>query len=112
GDDVEVTAPGAVLAGSGSLTSTGVGATDDAHVLVRSSTGAVSLGSAATQGTGAALGDITIDAKTKATINGTVTSARDVQVLAETGVDAKSSSIGADRDVAATTNAGALELGA
>ncbi len=64
GDDVEVTATtGSVSAADATLTSTGVGALDDAHVLVRSTGGSVQVGAAETQGaTLATRGDVTIDA--------------------------------------------------
>ena len=112
GDDIELTATtGPVSAGSGSLTSTGVGASDDAHVLVRSSGGSVTLGSAATLGTGAAVGDITIDGTTTATVSGTVSASRDVQFVAGDVVLAGASVMTAGRDFAARAGTGSVTLG-
>jgi filamentous hemagglutinin family protein len=100
GDDIEVTATtGSVAAGGGSLTSTGVGASDDAHVLVRSTSGAVTVGSATTQGTGAALGDVSVDGATTATVTGTLRSTQDVVVQATNNVQAAASTMIASRDV-------------
>ena len=69
GDDVEVTATGGnVNASLATLKSTGVGATDDAHVRVQSNSGSVAVGTAITQGTGAAAGDIDIRAAATAAL--------------------------------------------
>ncbi|AYV48741.1 hypothetical protein CFHF_17290 [Caulobacter flavus] len=69
GDDVEVIATGGdVLASGATLKSSGVGAADDGHVTARSTTGAVNVGSAVTQGTGGAAGDVWISADTTATL--------------------------------------------
>ena len=69
GDDVEVVATGgAVLASGATLRSSGLGAADDGHVTARSTTGAVNVGSAITQGTGGAAGDVWISAATTATL--------------------------------------------
>ena len=78
GDDVEITASGGdVLASGATLTSTGAGTLDDAHVLARSTTGAVNVGSAVTQGGGGAAGDIVIEASDIATL-GSASSARNL----------------------------------
>ncbi len=69
GDDLQVTATGGdVLASGATLKSTGVGAADDAHVTARSTTGAVNVGSAITQGGGGTAGDILIEGSTGATL--------------------------------------------
>lgn len=78
GDDVEVVATGGdVLASGATLKSTGVGAADDAHVTARSTTGAVDVGSAITQGAGVAAGDVWISGSTGATL-GSASSARNL----------------------------------
>ncbi|MBO9709082.1 MAG: hypothetical protein J7521_12810 [Caulobacter sp.] len=79
GDDIEITADGAVSASSATLKSTGVGASDDAHILVKSTAGAVLVGAAITQGTGVAAGDVTISAFSTAML-GSGLSARDLTV--------------------------------
>ena len=69
GDDVEVVATGGDLLASGAtLKSTGVGATDDGHVTARSTTGAVNVGSAITEGSGVAAGDVWISGNTGSTL--------------------------------------------
>ncbi|MDG2527911.1 MBG domain-containing protein [Caulobacter endophyticus] len=78
GDDLEVTATGGdVLASAATLKSTGVGAADDAHVTARSTTGAVTVGSAVTQGGGGTAGDILIEGSTGATL-GSASSTRNL----------------------------------
>ncbi|HLZ77442.1 hypothetical protein [Phenylobacterium sp.] len=111
GNDIEVTATtGSVTTTGASLTATGVGAADDAHVLLQSTGGAVSVGSAATQGTGAAAGDVTIGASTTATLTGTINSARDVSVTAG-DVLAGGSTVSATRDLAVSATTGNVALG-
>ncbi|KRA83623.1 hypothetical protein ASD76_06215 [Altererythrobacter sp. Root672] len=103
GDDIEITADGDVSAGGAYLKSTGVGAVDDAHILLRSTTGAVNASNTLlTQGTGVAAGDITISAATTATA-GTLDSSRDVQV---TGVTASLANGSAARDLFVTGTTG------
>ncbi|PVM82162.1 YDG domain-containing protein [Caulobacter endophyticus] len=69
GDDVEVVATGGdVLASGVTLKSTGADAADDGHVTARSTTGAVNIGSAITQGSGAAAGDVWISGSTGSTL--------------------------------------------
>lgn len=86
-DDVEITASsGNVLAGSATLRSTGFGATDDAHVLAQSTVGSVAVGTALTQGTGIAAGDITVSAATGATL-GSATSSRDLRLAGSSTLD-------------------------
>ncbi|KQY35877.1 hypothetical protein ASD38_04860 [Caulobacter sp. Root487D2Y] len=107
GDDVEVTATtGAVLASGATLRSTGVGATDDAHVLARSTGGAVNVGTAQSQGAGAAVGDITIDAATTATL-GTGSSTRDLFLADATGLTL-TGNYGAAGTVSLTASAGGI----
>ncbi|EJL33293.1 hypothetical protein PMI01_02256 [Caulobacter sp. AP07] len=80
GDDIEITATtGDVSAGGATLRSTGLGASDDAHVLARSTSGFVNVGAANTQGTGVAAGDVTIES-TNSTILGAGGSTRDLTV--------------------------------
>jgi hypothetical protein len=68
GDDVEVTATtGDVTAAGATLRSSGLGS-DDGHVLVRSTGGAVTVNAAQTFGTGAKIGDIIISAATAANL--------------------------------------------
>jgi len=103
GDDVEVTATtGAVSAGGATLKSTGVGAADDAHLLARSLGSTVSVGSAITQGTGAAAGDVIISAATTATLGSGVAS-RDLTI---SGVTASLTSGTAARDLFVTSTTG------
>jgi hypothetical protein len=104
GDDIELTASnGAVSAGGAFLRSTGLGASDDAHILLRSDTGAVTAtNTLQTQGTGAQAGDITVQAATTASV-GTTTATRDVKV---TGVTASLTSGSAARDVFVTATTG------
>ncbi|MBL8555110.1 MAG: hypothetical protein JNL41_12580 [Phenylobacterium sp.] len=112
GDDIEITATtGAVTAGGGSLTSTGVGASDDAHVLAKSASGAVTVGSATTQGSGAALGDVTVDAATTATVTGTLRSTQDVVVQAAGQVQAAASTMIAGRDAAVRSANASVAVG-
>ncbi|KSB89116.1 hypothetical protein AS593_04275 [Caulobacter vibrioides] len=69
GDDVEVVATGGdVLASGATLKSTGVGSADDGHVTARSTTGAVNVGSAITEGSGVAAGDVWISGSTGSTL--------------------------------------------
>jgi len=78
GDDVEVIATGGdVLASGATLKSTGVGAADDAHVTARSTTGAVNVGSAITQGGGVTAGDVWIAGSTDSTL-GSASSSRNL----------------------------------
>lgn len=103
GDDIEITADGDVTASGAYLKSTGAGATDDAHILLRSDTGFVNAGNTLlTQGTGAQAGDITIQAATTATL-GTADSTRDIKV---TGVTASLANGSASRDVFVTATTG------
>lgn len=103
GDDIEITANGDVTAGGAYLKATGVGATDDAHILLRSTNGFVNAGNTLlTQGTGAQAGDITIQAATTATL-GTADSTRDIKV---TGVTASLANGSAARDVFVTATTG------
>ncbi|MGZ6037218.1 MAG: hypothetical protein ACXWKR_01015, partial [Phenylobacterium sp.] len=110
GNDIEVTATtGSVSATTANLTATGVGAADDAHVLAQSTAGSVSLGSATTQGSGAAVGDITASGATGATL-GSGHSSRDLKVLGPTAALGSGS---AARDVFVTaTTGGATVTGA
>ncbi|MBO9518715.1 MAG: hypothetical protein J7493_11665 [Porphyrobacter sp.] len=66
GDDVElVSAGGNVVAGNATLRSTGLGAVDDAYVLALSTSGgSVAVGTALTQGTAAAAGNVTVSGGT------------------------------------------------
>lgn len=102
GDDVEVTAvSGAVLAGGATLRSTGLGAGGDAHVLARSMGAGVTIGSAVTEGTGAAAGDVILQASD--TISGTsVRATRDISVTAPFGIDLTSATAGGDITLFAT----------
>jgi hypothetical protein len=104
GDDIELTASnGDVTAGGAFLRSTGVGASDDAHILLRSDTGSVTAtNTLQTQGTGARAGDITLQAATNASA-GTTTATRDLIV---TGVTASLTSGSAARDVFVTATTG------
>ena len=112
GDDIEVTATtGTVLASGAGLTSTGVGASDDAHVLVRSASSSIAVGSAISQGTGAASGDVTLEASTTVTLIGAATSSRDVQLLAGDDVLAGGSVMNAGRDLVARANTGSVTVG-
>lgn len=86
GDDVEITATGNIQASGATLRSTGIGATDDAHVLARSTVGAVAVGTAQTQGTGLAAGDVTVSAATNATL-GSASSSRDLVWAGSSGLD-------------------------
>lgn len=107
GDDIEVTAAGGdVLAGGATLKSTGAGAADDAHVLARSTTGAASVGSAITLGTGATAGDVTIQAATTATL-GSAASTRDLIWRAANGLDL-TGNYGADREASLVSTSGAI----
>ena len=102
GDDVEVTTTsGDVLASGATLKSTGVGATDDAHVLARSTNGAVNVGSGITQGTGVAAGDVTFDAGDTITA-GSAAATRDVLVTAASDIDLASATSG--RDITVTSS--------
>ena len=112
GNDIEVTATtGSVTTTGASLTATGVGAADDAHVLLQSTGGAVTVGSATTQGTGAAAGDITVGGSTTTTVTGTLNAARDVVITAGNSVVATGSTISAVRDVAVSATTGSIALG-
>ena len=112
GDDIEVTATtGSVSVTGAGLTSTGVGAADDAHILARSTGGPVSVSSATTQATGAAAGNITIDGSTTATLTGAATATGDVQLFAGSSVAAGGSTITAGRDVAVRATSGDVSLG-
>jgi len=103
GDDIEITADGDVTASGAYLKSTGFGATDDAHILVRSDTGFANAGNTLlTQGTGAQAGDITIQAATTATL-GTADSTRDIKVAGATSSLANGT---AARDIAVTATSG------
>ena len=103
GDDIEITANGDVTASGAYLKSTGFGATDDAHILVRSDTGFANAGNTLlTQGTGAQAGDITIQAATTATL-GTADSTRDIKVVGATSSLANGT---AARDIAVTATTG------
>ncbi len=107
GNDIEITATtGSVLATGATLTATGSGATDDAHVLAQSTAGSVSVGSATTQGTGAAAGDITINGATGATL-GSGHSSQDLKVL---GPTASLGSGSAAREVFVTATTGAASV--
>ncbi|PXA91218.1 hypothetical protein DMC18_13635, partial [Caulobacter sp. D5] len=104
GDDVEVTTTsGDVLASGATLKSTGAGAADDAHVLARSSDGAVNVGAAITQGAGVAAGDVTLDAGGTITA-GSLTASRDAKAVAAGDIDVTSAA--ADRDITITSNGG------
>ncbi len=104
GDDVEVTTTsGDVLASGATLKSTGAGATDDAHVLARSSDGAVNVGAAITQGAGATAGDVTLDAGGTITA-GSLTATRDAKAVAAGDIDLTSAT--SDRDITITSNGG------
>ncbi|MBL8773404.1 MAG: hypothetical protein JNK30_18615 [Phenylobacterium sp.] len=126
GDDIEVTTTsGSVTAGGGDLTATGAGGGDDAHVLVRSTGGAVTVGSAATQGTGGQRGDVTVEGATTATLSdgastrdirvsgptatlGTGTAAGDVFVTATTGTASVTGSVTAGDDIEVTATSGSV----
>lgn len=109
GDDIEITANGDVLAGGAYLKSTGLGAADDAHILLSSASGAVTASNTLlTQGTGVAAGDITINAATTASA-GTVSSSRDVRV---TGATASLVSGTAARDLFVTATTGGATVSA
>ncbi len=108
GDDVEVTTTsGDVLASGATLKSTGVGATDDAHVLARSTNGAVNVGSGITQGTGVAAGDVTFDAGDTITA-GSAAATRDVKATAAGDIDLASAT--AARDITVTSSGGGAIL--
>ena len=104
GDDIELTASnGDITAGGAFLRSTGAGASDDAHILLRSDTGAVTAtNTLQTQGTGTQAGDITVQAATTASA-GTATATRDLKI---TGVTASLTSGTATRDVFVTATTG------
>ncbi|WP_165189581.1 beta strand repeat-containing protein [Caulobacter soli] len=108
GDDVEVTTTdGDLLASGATLKSTGVGATDDAHVLAKSTNGAADVGTAITQGTGVAAGDVTLDSGDTITA-GDLQSTRDVLVTAAGDVDVTAATAG--RDITITSNGGGAIL--
>lgn len=103
GDDIEITANGDVTAGGAYLKTTGLGAVDDAHILLRSTTGSVNAGNTLlTQGTGSSSGDITISAATTATL-GTASSSRDIVV---SGTSASLANGSAVRDIFVTATNG------
>lgn len=104
GDDIELTASnGDITAGGAFLRSTGLGASDDAHILLRSDTGSVTAtNTLQTQGAGARAGDITIQAATTASA-GSTTATRDIKV---TGVTASLTSGSAARDIFVTATTG------
>ena len=105
GDDVEITATtGDVSANA--LTSTGAGAVGDAHVLAMSTGGAVSVTSAATQGTGAAAGDVVVSASTSASL-GSGNSTHDVKVQG-TSASLGSGTVANDAFVTASTGQASL----
>ncbi len=103
GDDVEITATSDILASAATLKSTGVGATDDAHVLAKSTNGAVNVGTAITQGTGVAAGDVTFDAGDTITA-GSAQATRDAKAVAAGDIDVTSAT--SDRDITITSNGG------
>ncbi len=112
GDDIEVTTTtGAVVATGASLMSTGIGSADDAHVLVRSMGSSVDVGSATSQGTGVAAGDVTLEASTTVTLSVAASASRDVQLLAGNTVLAGASTINAGRDLVARANTGNVTIG-
>ena len=99
GGDIEVTsASGDVTANSGGLTSTGANSDGDAHVLARAASGSVTVGSAATQGAGGSVGDVTIEGGVSASLVAAASS-RDVRV---SGPSASLGSGDAFRDVFVT----------
>ncbi|KRA60149.1 hypothetical protein ASD79_07875 [Caulobacter sp. Root655] len=104
GDDIELTASnGDIAAGGAFLRSTGLGASDDAHILLRSDNGAVTAtNTLQTQGTGAQAGDITVQAATTASV-GSANATRDLKV---TGVTASLTSGSAARDIFVTATTG------
>jgi hypothetical protein len=109
GDDVRVTATsGAISAGGATLTSTGVGATDDASILIRSTGAAVSFGTAITQGTGVAAGDVVI-ASLDPTVGTSAQASRDVSVTGAFGISLESAT--AERDITLFATVGDVALG-
>jgi hypothetical protein len=108
GDDIELTASnGDITAGGAFLRSTGAGAADDAHILLRSDTGSVTAtNTLQTQGTGARAGDITIQAATTASA-GSTTATRDIKI---TGVTASLTSGSAARDIFVTATTGGVTV--
>jgi hypothetical protein len=128
-DDVEITTTdGDVLAGGATLRSTGIGVTNDANVLARSVNGSVTVGTAQTQGTGAALGSVNILAATTATLGSgdanailnvsgasatltTGVAGRDLHVTATTGDATVVTSATAADDVEITTTDGDVLAG-
>jgi hypothetical protein len=108
GDDIELTASnGDITAGGAFLRSTGAGAADDAHILLRSDTGSVTAtNTLQTQGTGARAGDITIQAATTASA-GSTTATRDIKI---TGVTASLTTGTAARDIFVTATTGGVTV--
>ncbi|ATQ44047.1 YDG domain-containing protein [Caulobacter mirabilis] len=108
GDDIEITADGNVVAGGAYLKSTGLGAVGDAHILLRSTNGSVAANNTLlTQGTGAAAGDIVIEAATTASL-GTAASTRDIKVTGPGG--ASLSNGAAARDILVTATGGTASV--
>jgi hypothetical protein len=110
GDDVEIlTTDGDVVAGGATLTSTGIGASDDAHVLLTANNGSVDFGTAITQGAGVALGKVTADAA--GTITGTAAQASlDVSITGAGNIDLGSATAG--RFITVSSTGGGATLGA
>jgi len=107
GDDIEITANGDVTASGAYLKSTGVGASDDAHILLRSTAGLVNAANTLlTEGTGAQAGDITIDAATTANL-GAANATRDIRV---SGTSVTLVNGTAARDVLLTATTGAATV--
>ncbi|MBI1686741.1 hypothetical protein [Caulobacter hibisci] len=103
GDAVEITATSDILASAATLKSTGVGAADDAHVLAKSTNGAVNVGSGVTEGAGVAAGDVTFDAGDTITAGSTLAT-RDVKAVAAGDIDLASAT--SARDISVTSNGG------
>ncbi len=112
GDDIEITASNGDVSAGTSIVTSGAGATDDAHILIRSDTGSVivpggAAGRIETSGTGVAAGDITIQAATSATLSASAFSSRDIKV---SGASVSVGNATAARDLFATASAGAATV--
>lgn len=110
GDDLEITATvGDVVAGAATLRSTGVGASNDAHILLTANNGSIDFGTAITEGTGVALGKVSADAA--GTITGTAAQASlDVSMTGAGSIDLGSATAG--RFITVSSTGGGATLGA
>jgi len=93
GDDVTINGAAGVLATNATLTATGVGGADAANVSVTSVNGAMSVGHARTLGTGATVGDVTLQAETNMGFT-SITSSRNASVNSVSGSITQASASG------------------